>query len=211
MYFGYIVGGNSPDGGIGQINTATGKVTLADLSGFQPASVTFTPDGALWFVDSGLNQIDRVMPSSLFGGGSGPGPGPGPGPNPGPGPVKLPQAPKLSLKAPAEKLADVRKHKRLAATCTLAGSGTCTVRATIAAVTAKRLKLKLASKRAKTYTLATASKTLKRKGSATLALKLSTHEARALTRVKSLKLALTATSTAAAHRPRRVEKTVTLR
>jgi streptogramin lyase len=211
MYFGYIVGGNSPDGGIGQINTATGKVTLADLSGFQPASVTFTPDGALWFVDSGLNQIDRVMPSSLFGGGSGPGPGPGPGPNPGPGPVKLPQAPKLSLKAPAEKLADVRKHKRLTATCTLAGSGTCTVKATIAAVTAKRLKLKLASKRAKTYTLATASKTLKRKGSATLALKLSTHEARALTRVKSLKLALTATSTAAAHRPRRVEKTVTLR
>ena len=78
MYFGYIVSGNSPDGGIGQINTATGKVTLADLSGFQPASVTFTPDGALWFVDSGLNQIDRVMPSSLFGGGSGPGPWPGP-------------------------------------------------------------------------------------------------------------------------------------
>ena len=85
MYFGWYVGPSTtgPHGGIGQIDTATGKVTLADLGGYQPSSVTFAPDGGLWFVDPGLNQVDRVTVAQLFPNGS------------------TAPAPKLSLKVPA--------------------------------------------------------------------------------------------------------------
>lgn len=85
------------------------------------------------------------------------------------------------------------------------------VRATIAAKTARPLKFKLASKHAKTYTLATASRKLKRPGKATLTLKLSAKRARALKRVTSLELTLTAVSSAANHSPRTATKTITLR
>ena len=84
------------------------------------------------------------------------------------------------------------------------------MRATIAAKTARQLRFKLASKHVKTYTLATASRTLKRPGTATLTLKLSAQRARALKRVTSLKLTLTAVASAANHSPRTATKTITL-
>lgn len=148
-----------------------------------------------------------------FWGGSGsPSPSPGPTPLPisGPGPVKPPPAPKVTLEVPAQTLAGVRKARHLTAACTLAAAGTCTVRATIAAKVAARLGLKVA-KKAKAYTLAHASKKLAKKGTADLTLKLSARTVAALERAGTVKVKLTATSTASGHSPRTTSKTITLR
>jgi streptogramin lyase len=209
MYFGWYVASSTtgPHGGIGQIDPGTGKITLADLGGYQPASVAFTPDGALWFVNADRNQVDRVSISQLFPPAT---PTPTP-PTPTPKPRPKPKAPKLSLTAPIQRLAAVRSQRQLIASCALSGAGRCTVRATIAAQTAKHLKLMLASNRAKAYTLGTAAMTFKKKGKVRLALKLSARTATALKQARTLKVTLTAASSAAQHSARTVTRTITLR
>jgi streptogramin lyase len=220
MYFGWLVGPSTtgPHGGIGQIDTATGKVTLADLGGLEPASVTFAKDGGLWFIDPALNQVDRVDVSQLFpngGGGGGGGGGSG---------GRLPQAPRLTLAIPHQTLAAVRARRRLTTTCRLAAAGRCAVRATLAHATARKLELVPHAARrrggaahphkpgsSKPYTLASASHKLAHRGRATLRLKLSARAARALKQVHRLRVTVVATSSAAGHRSRTTRPTLTLR
>jgi streptogramin lyase len=194
LYFGWFVGPSTtgPHGGIGQINATTGKISLVRLGGFEPASLTFTPDGGLWFLDPGLNQVDRVSVSQLFGTSTGAGA----------------PAPKLTLAVPHQRLAGVRAARRLTTTCTLAAAGRCAVKATIGGATAKHLKL---ARRSRPYTLASASGRLRHRGKLALKLKLSAKQARALRHVRRLKVTLVATSSAAKHHPRTTRRSLTLK
>jgi secreted trypsin-like serine protease len=132
-----------------------------------------------------------------------------PAPQPTTSPTTLPLAPTLTLAVPHEQLAVVRKTKKLTTTCTLASAGTCTVTATITSATAKKLGLTVA-KGTRTVTLATAANTLKSKGKLTLTLKFPAKDAAAFARVNSLRITLTATSTAANHTARTTTQTITL-
>jgi streptogramin lyase len=188
--------------GIGMIGSR-GNVTLGDTAPYTPSSVVDAPDGNLWFVDTRANSVGEVAPASLFGGAPA-----GPPLPTGPGPVKL--APRALLSFPKQRLSAVRTHRRLAATCALAGPGTCRVTASVTARTARHLHLKVARK-ASTVMLARASKTLKKKGKATLTLRLSTTLARALRHTRTLTLSVTATSSAAGATSAHVSRTLTLK
>jgi streptogramin lyase len=191
--------------GIGMISPR-GKVTLGDLSPYSPQSVVDASDGNLWFVDKQANSIGSIAPASLFGGSAPTGPG-RPLPIGGPGPVKL--APRALLSFPVKRLSTVRERRRLTVTCALAGAGTCQVSADVSATTAKHLHLKVA-RNAKTVTVAKASRTLKKRGKATLTLKLSAKIASALTHARTLKLSVKATSSAMGTASMSVTKTLTL-
>jgi hypothetical protein len=119
-------------------------------------------------------------------------------------------APKLSLAVPRQKLAAVRTHRRLTATCALAGAGRCAVKATVAHGAARKLKL-VKHGGSRPYVLASASGKLKHQGKLSLKLKLSAKEARALKHLTRLKLTLVATSSAAKHRSRTARRTLTLK
>lgn len=104
----------------------------------------------------------------------------------------------------------MRKARSLTVSCGLPAAGQCAVTATVAAQTAKQLGLKV-TKKAKAYTLARGSKKLAKKGTATLALGLSAKVVGALGRAGTLKVTLTATSTAAGRSPSKTSKSITLR
>ena len=142
-----------------------------------------------------------------------PKPTPTPTPAPAPAPVpKLTPAPASSVKLaiPAQTLAAVVKAKHLTVRCTLAGAGTCAAKATITSKVATQLGLKV-SKGSKSTTLSTATKQLKRKGTVTLTLKLSSGTVKALENAKSVKLTVTATSSAPKHSARTTTNTITLK
>jgi hypothetical protein len=187
--------------GIGQI-TSGGHVTFGDLSPDTPTSVVDGPDGNLWFVDRHANSIGEVAPASLFGGGQMTGPPPPP--------TTRPLSPKVRLTVARQRLSTVRTHRRLIATCALAGAGRCTVTANVTARTARALHLTVA-KKAKTVTLARASRTLTQRGKVTLTLALSRTLATALTHTKTLTLTVTATSRVKGAKPRRISNTLNLK
>lgn len=237
MYFSYI-GGEGSANGIGEI-TADGRVTLESTSPYKPQSVVYGPDGNLWFVDTTANVVGRVSPSDLFSGGPSGGGGAGGGGGGGGTPTtpttstptpttpttttpttttpttapttkaRTAKAPVATVGVPHQRLSQVRRSGRLTLTCTLAGAGTCAVQAEVAVKVAKRLKLKVPRK-AKMVSLAKASTTLKKKGRATLTLKLSKHVEKALRHTGSLKLSVAVTSTAKHDASRHATKTVKL-
>jgi streptogramin lyase len=188
--------------GIGMIGSS-GKVTLGNTAPYTPASVVDAPDGNLWFVDSQANSVGVVAPGSLFDGAPA-----GPSLPTGPGPVQL--APRARLSFPRQRLSAVRAHRHLTATCALAAAGTCRVTAGVTARTARQLHLKVARK-AKTVTLASASRTLKKKGKAKLTLTLSKTIVRALKHTRTLTLSVKATSSTKGEVSRSVSRTLTLK
>lgn len=199
----YSVPRFSPDG--------TQVVFEADPGGGGPSSIDVVG------VDGAGPRTVAQGTSPSWGGVDSSGPAPTPAPTPpvnpipkSPGPMRLPPAPRPILKVPAQTLGTVRKARGLTVSCGLPGAGRCAVTATIAAKTAKQLGLKVPGK-ARAYRLARASKMFAKKGVTSLALKVSATIAAALGHAKTLKVTLTATSTAAGHRPRGTSKTITLR
>ena len=192
-----------PQGAIGRLDPATGAFQEGSVGNYKPAGVAFADNGSLWFIDTDANLIANVaIDGALF-----PPAAPPAGPAPvAPAPV-LPAAPKPTLRTASAKLKTVAAKRRFDVRCTLAAAGTCTVTATLPASTAKKLKLGK-----KTYTLATAHKTLKKKGTVTLVLKLSKSEATKLRRYRhTVKVTVTATSSAAGHAPVSTKKTLSLK
>jgi virginiamycin B lyase len=195
-----------PQGAIGRMDPANpAAFQEGSVGNYKPAGIAFAPNGGLWFVDTDANVIANVaLDGQLFP--QAPPPAP---PAPAPAPA-LPAAPKPKLRVSSAKLKTVASKRRLTVRCALPAAGTCTVKATIAATTAKRLKL--AKKAKKAYTLASAHKRLSKKGTASLTLKLSKSEASKLRRSKhSVKVTLMATSTAAGHTPVTAKRTLKLK
>jgi Ca2+-binding RTX toxin-like protein len=116
------------------------------------------------------------------------------GPGPSPAPAALPAA-KLALGH--ARLASIARARAIAVTCRLARAGRCTVRATISASAARKLRLK-PRRRAKTFSLGSGGRTFKQAGSGRVRVKLSRKVARALRRARSLRVTLTATAAYAA-------------
>src|SRR5690606_11769095 len=104
------------------------------------------------------------------------------------------------------RLRTISRTRKLPVVCQVKGAARCKVRVTIKAKDAKKLRLKV-KKHAKTFTLGTKSKTFKKKGKATLTVKLAKKTAKALRRAKKLRVTITATSTAKG----RSARTTTLR
>jgi hypothetical protein len=120
-------------------------------------------------------------------------------------------APSISLRAARQRLAAVRRRRRLTVTCALGAAGRCAVTATVPARVARRLKLKV-RRHARTATLARASHTFTAAGRAKLTLRLSRREARGLRRVRRVTLTLHGTSSApGAKRMRTSTRRITLR
>jgi streptogramin lyase len=168
MYFSFQISGRSdtPTGGIGRVDPATGKISLVAIVDRHPGSLAFTADGALWFLDNQDNQVGRVLPALLFAGAD--------------------RAPAVSVELAGTRLATIRRHRRLSAVCTLTGPGRCAVTIPIPAATARGLGLH-APAHAKRVTLADSARTLKTKGKLTLRLTLSRRVASTLQGRRSLR------------------------
>jgi virginiamycin B lyase len=180
--------------GIGRIDPATGQVQLANLSPYNPTDIAFGPDGALWFIDQGANQIGRItINDALFGS------------------TALPQAPRVSLSVPRQSLGAISHHRALTARCRLDAAGTCLlVTATLSAATARHLRLRV-PRHATTVTLAHATRAYHRAGTAAVRLALTRTVLRALGRAGRVTLALTATSRSPGHADRSAHTNLTVR
>jgi streptogramin lyase len=193
--------------GIGR-RDPSGAIQHASLGAYYPDRIAFGADGALWFVDANANAVGRIaLDGALF---PAPGPAPGPAPAPAPAPVAR-KAPVATLKLSSQRLRTVLSRKALRFTARLAGPGKLSVRAAVPAATARRLHLTV-PKGAKTATLARTTKTYKKAGTATVILKLGPKARSALRRARSsVKVTLTATTTASGTTPRTASRTLTLK
>jgi Ca2+-binding RTX toxin-like protein len=90
-------------------------------------------------------------------------------------------------------LASIARARAITVTCRLARAGRCSVRATITAGAARKLRLK-PRRHAKTLTLGSGRRTFKRPGAGRVRVRLSRKVARALRRARSLRVTLTTTA-----------------
>jgi streptogramin lyase len=179
-------------GGIGRVAAATGALQLVKLgSAYHPSSIAFGSDGNLWFVDSTADDIGRVQVTQLAIGNRTPLPTPG---------VRL---------APGG-LATAVADRQLALTCRLSAAARCAVTVKLTAATAHALKLER-RRSDRVVTLGTASRTLSRRGTAKLTIRLSASVASAFAGRGQVPLTLTARATIATGRSVAVTRTVTLR
>ncbi|HEY4097590.1 MAG TPA: hypothetical protein VGM33_18850 [Baekduia sp.] len=194
-------------GAIGRLDRATGAVQEGTLGNYKPAGIAFADNGSLWFVDTDANVVGQVaVDGALF-------PAPAPPAPPAPGPAPIPPPPHAAPLAPAPTLSVVRRHLRtlaakhaLTVRCTLHAAGTCTVRLSLSAKSARALKLGK-----KALTLSSAHGTLKKSGHVTLKIKLSKKVVSALRHARhSVALTLRTTSSAPGHTARSKTSTVTL-
>jgi virginiamycin B lyase len=177
---------NSFDG-IGRIDPATGQMQLADTDPYVPSDIAFGSDGALWFIDTGANDIGRIAisPSLFPSGGGGAATGGG-----------VPSAPAVALTLPSARIASLRRTGRLRIECRLAGAGRCSLTATITATAARRLGLKPAHE-ATTFSLGHGLAVLPRAGRATIRIRFATRFLRALTHARNgVPVTVTAVSSA---------------
>ncbi len=182
--------------GLGRLDPATGTVAHASLGAYQPTGMTFGADGALWFVDQTANQVGRIALAAAFPAAAIAG--------------RRPTAPAVRLSLPHQRRTSVVRRRALSAACRLAGPGTCTVEATVAASTARRLGLRV-PRGASRVRLARGSVKLARPGTAQVRLRLSARAVRALRRTRRATVTLAATATAPGATSRRTTRAIVLR
>jgi streptogramin lyase len=180
--------------GIGRLSTQTGAVQLVKL-GFpdHASSIAFGSDHNLWFVDSQADDIGRVLVSQL------------------PIGTRTPLPTPVVRFAPGGLDAAVAT-RRLALRCRLSAPAQCAVTAALTAATARRLKLE--PKRARRpISLGTATGTVRERGTAKLAIRLSPAIAAAFARpnVAAVPVTLTAKATIVTGRSVTATRTATLR
>jgi streptogramin lyase len=180
--------------GIGRLATQTGAVQLVKLGPvYHPSSIAFGSDHNLWFVDPQAGDIGQLQLASLAIGTRTPLPAPvirfGPG-----------------------GLASVAATRRLVLKCRLSTPARCAVTATLAAATARRLKLEPKHGR-RPITLGTAAASVRKPGTAKLTIRLSGSVAAAFARagVTSVPVTLRAKTTVVTGRSASVTRTLTLR
>lgn len=202
-------GGASAAGQIAPYSAATGGLVRDVTSGTQDTTPQFSPDGQSLVSDRAGEIVTHNLTTGAektLGAGRYPFWGAAGGTTT-PGGTEAPQ---ITLSLSHSTLRWVRAHQRLLVTCRLAGAGICTASVTIPARVARRLHLQLA-RQARTYLLGSGAARLHQAGHATLSIRLSKRTAPALRATHSLKLTITARSSAPDTTPRTATTRTTLK
>jgi Ca2+-binding RTX toxin-like protein len=169
----------------GSCTIGSGNDTVYAQDGERDA-IDCGPGADIAFVDAidVVTACESVHAAGGTGGGTGP---------VGDGPTSA-RPPAATMTVPNRHLRRIARSRALMLTCRLPRAGRCTIRATITAKDARKLHLK-PKRHAKTYSLGTGRKTLKKAGKATLRIHLTRKAAKALRHRRSLRITFTITAT----------------